>query len=121
MTDEPRPCYFCLGRLEDSLPGNIANYDHREILSLLCKCHELEIENTESQSAMLLKDHEMRKKDMIIERFDIQASFGVCHKLSLWQYLGRLYILSIYDTPDSRFIASPSSGNYAVLDGECWS
>ena len=55
-------------RLEDSLPGNINSGDHREILSLLCKVHELEIENTESQSAMLLKDYEMRKKDMIIER-----------------------------------------------------
>ena len=62
---------FPQGRLEDSLPGNINNGDHREILSLLCKVHELEIENTESQSAMLLKDYEMRKKDMIIERYDI--------------------------------------------------
>lgn len=35
----------------------------------MCKVHELEIENTEGQSACLIRDFQIKKKDMVISRF----------------------------------------------------
>ncbi|NP_001079193.1 kinesin-like protein KIF19 [Xenopus laevis] len=61
-------------RLEEALPKRISSDDQREILSLLCKVHELEIENTEMQSHALLKDNMIRQKDYMVQRFEQHRS-----------------------------------------------
>ncbi|XP_051851127.1 kinesin-like protein KIF19 isoform X1 [Antechinus flavipes] len=43
-------------RLEELLPRRIGSQEQREILSLLCRVHELEMENTEMQSHALIRD-----------------------------------------------------------------
>ena len=43
--------------------------DQQEVMRLLCRVHQLEIENLESQSASLLRDFQIKKKDMVISRF----------------------------------------------------
>ncbi|XP_013380933.1 kinesin-like protein KIF19 isoform X2 [Lingula anatina] len=51
-------------KLEEILPSKISSEEQKEILSLLCKVHELEIENIELQSQLFLKEHEIRQKDV---------------------------------------------------------
>ncbi|XP_032900452.1 kinesin-like protein KIF19 isoform X1 [Amblyraja radiata] len=57
-------------RLEELLPKRISSEQQREVLSLLCKVHELEIENTEMQSIALLKDNVIRQTNYVIQRFE---------------------------------------------------
>ncbi|KAM4692054.1 kinesin-like protein KIF19 [Rhinophrynus dorsalis] len=57
-------------RLEEVLPKRISSEEQREVLSLLCKVHELEIENTEMQSHALLKDNMIRQKNYMVQRFE---------------------------------------------------
>ncbi|KAM5134858.1 kinesin-like protein KIF19 [Mantella aurantiaca] len=57
-------------RLEEVLPRRISSEEQREVLSLLCKVHELEIENTEMQSHALLKDNMIRQKNYMVQRFE---------------------------------------------------
>lgn len=66
LTNIEWPCKHCLLQ---TIPKRINTEDQREILSLLCKVHELEIENTETQSACLLREFQIKRKDMVILKF----------------------------------------------------
>ncbi|XP_061564605.1 kinesin-like protein KIF19 isoform X2 [Cololabis saira] len=57
-------------RLEELLPQRVSSEEQREILGLLCKVHELEIENAEMQSHALLKDNVIRQKNFVVQRFE---------------------------------------------------
>ncbi|XP_043199191.1 kinesin-like protein KIF19, partial [Amphibalanus amphitrite] len=61
-------------KLEETLPDKISTDEQRELLQLLLKTHELEIENIEMRSNQLLKDHELRRRDLMILRFDRQRA-----------------------------------------------
>ncbi|XP_008312558.1 kinesin-like protein KIF19 [Cynoglossus semilaevis] len=56
-------------RLEELLPRRVSSEEQREVLGLLCKVHELEIENAEMQSHALLKDNVIRQKNFVVQRF----------------------------------------------------
>ena len=43
-------------------------------MSLLCKVHELEIAKVEMQRDALLKEHEVRKRDLLILKYDKQRT-----------------------------------------------
>ncbi|XP_046319425.1 kinesin-like protein KIF19 isoform X1 [Marmota monax] len=49
-------------RLEETLPRRIGSEEQREVLSLLCRVHELQVENTEMQSHALLRDGALRHR-----------------------------------------------------------
>ncbi|XP_078146971.1 kinesin-like protein KIF19 [Centroberyx gerrardi] len=57
-------------RLEELLPRRVSTDEQREVLGLLCKVHELEIENAEMQSHALLKDNVIRQKNFVVQRFE---------------------------------------------------
>ncbi|XP_045925548.1 kinesin-like protein KIF19 [Micropterus dolomieu] len=57
-------------RLEELLPRRVSSEEQREVLGLLCKVHELEIENAEMQSHALLKDNVIRQKNYVVQRFE---------------------------------------------------
>ncbi|KAJ7984805.1 hypothetical protein DPEC_G00358580 [Dallia pectoralis] len=57
-------------RLEELLPRRVSSEEQREVLGLLCKVHELEIENAEMQSGALLKDNVIRQKNYVVQRFE---------------------------------------------------
>ncbi|KAG8129228.1 hypothetical protein E2320_015906 [Naja naja] len=57
-------------RLEEALPWCISSEEQREVLSLLCKVHELEVENTAIQSSTLLKDNFIRHQERAVRRFE---------------------------------------------------
>ncbi|KAJ8364034.1 hypothetical protein SKAU_G00128650 [Synaphobranchus kaupii] len=57
-------------KMEELLPKRISNEEQREILTLLCRVHELEVENTEIQSVVLCKENLMRTKDFVIQRYE---------------------------------------------------
>ena len=56
------------------LPKRISTEEEAEILSLLCKVHELEIAKVEMQRDALLKEHEVRKRDLLILKYDKQRT-----------------------------------------------
>lgn len=56
-------------KLEEVIPQRISSEDQKEVLHLLCKVHELEITNTEVQSSCILRDFQIKKKDMVISRY----------------------------------------------------
>ncbi|KAK6301674.1 kinesin-like protein KIF19 [Coregonus clupeaformis] len=57
-------------RLEELLPRRVSSEEQREVLGLLCKVHELEIENAKMQSHALLKDNVIRQKNFVVQRFE---------------------------------------------------
>ncbi|XP_037093603.1 uncharacterized protein LOC119113387 [Pollicipes pollicipes] len=57
-----------------ALPEKISTDEQRELLELLLKTHELEIENMEIRSNQLIKDHELRRRDLMILRYDRQRA-----------------------------------------------
>ncbi|XP_048870300.1 kinesin-like protein KIF19 isoform X3 [Brienomyrus brachyistius] len=61
-------------KMEELLPSRISNGEQREILALLCRVHELEVENTEIQSAVLCKENVLRTKDFMIQRYEQHRS-----------------------------------------------
>ena len=64
--------YFLL----QELPKRISTEEESEVLSLLCKVHELEIEKVEMQSNTLLKEHEVRRRDLLILKYDKQRTLS---------------------------------------------
>nr|XP_028569945.1 kinesin-like protein KIF19 isoform X2 [Podarcis muralis] len=66
-------------RLEEALPWRISSEEQREVLSLLCKVHELEVENTAMQSGALLKDSLIRHQERTVRRFERHRS--LCHRI----------------------------------------
>ena len=60
--------------LLQELPRRISTDEEREILSLLCKVHELEIEKVEMQSEAVLKEHEVKRRDLLILKYDKQRT-----------------------------------------------
>uniref|UniRef100_A0A671P2C0 Kinesin-like protein n=1 Tax=Sinocyclocheilus anshuiensis TaxID=1608454 RepID=A0A671P2C0_9TELE len=66
-------------RLEELLPHRVSSEEQREVLCLLCKVHELEIENAEMQSSALLKDNVIRQKNVVVQRFEQHRH--LCHEI----------------------------------------
>ncbi|XP_072453812.1 kinesin-like protein KIF19 isoform X2 [Notamacropus eugenii] len=56
-------------QMEKLLPKQIINKDQREVLRLLCKAHELEVENTELQANNLYQKNLLCQKDFVIQRY----------------------------------------------------
>ena len=65
------------------MPKRISTAEEKEILSLLCKVHELEIDKVEMKSEALLKEHEVRRRDLLILKYDKQRS--LCDEIILRQ------------------------------------
>ncbi|XP_073876415.1 kinesin-like protein KIF19 isoform X7 [Macaca fascicularis] len=61
-------------RLEETLPRRIGSEEQREVLSLLCRVHELEVENTEMQSHALLRDGALRHRHEAVRRLEQHRS-----------------------------------------------
>ncbi|KAL7989581.1 hypothetical protein Chor_012247 [Crotalus horridus] len=66
-------------RLEEALPWCISSEEQREVLSLLCKVHELEVENTAIQSSTLLKDNFIHHQERAVRHFERYRS--LCHRI----------------------------------------
>ncbi|XP_050691538.1 kinesin-like protein KIF19 isoform X3 [Eriocheir sinensis] len=69
-----RACRRLVGMWCEALPNNITNDEQKEIISLLCKVHELEIQKVEMRSEALLKEHELQRRELVIMRYDRQRS-----------------------------------------------
>lgn len=61
-------------RLEETLPRRIGSEEQREALSLLCRVHELEVENAEMQSHALLRDGALRHRREAVRRLEQHRS-----------------------------------------------
>ncbi|KAJ3607412.1 hypothetical protein NHX12_024463 [Muraenolepis orangiensis] len=88
--------------LEEPLRRQLSSEEQREVLGLLCKVHELEIENAEMQSHALLKDNVIRHKNFVVQRFEQhrhlcaeiiqqQRQFIIEHSLLVPSQLQELY------------------------------
>ncbi|KAF7264631.1 hypothetical protein GWI33_022936 [Rhynchophorus ferrugineus] len=58
--------------LEDKLPSLLSSDDEREILALICRVHELEADKMALQSERLVRQHELKRRDLLILRYDRQ-------------------------------------------------
>ncbi|XP_019761161.1 kinesin-like protein KIF19 isoform X1 [Dendroctonus ponderosae] len=58
--------------LEDKLPSLLSSDDEREILALICRVHELEADKMALQSERLVRQHELKRRDLLIIRYDRQ-------------------------------------------------
>lgn len=54
------------------LPALLSSDDEREILALMCRVHELEADKMALQSERLVRQHELRRRDLVILRYDRQ-------------------------------------------------
>lgn len=58
--------------LLQELPALLSSDDEREILALMCRVHELEADKMALQSERLVRQHELRRRDLVILRYDRQ-------------------------------------------------
>ncbi|XP_054351614.1 kinesin-like protein KIF19 [Pongo pygmaeus] len=56
-------------QMERLLPRRVTSEDQREVLRLLCRAHELEVENTELQADNLCRKNLLCQKDFVIQRY----------------------------------------------------
>lgn len=70
-------------KLEEVLPQQANTAEQREVLSLMCKVHELEIENMEMQSVCLLRQFELRRRDMALAK--LAQHRGLCQEIIVSQ------------------------------------
>ncbi|XP_061000936.1 kinesin-like protein KIF19 isoform X2 [Dama dama] len=61
-------------RLEETLPRRVSSEEQREALGLLCRVHELELENAEMQSHALLRDGVLRHRREALRRLEQRRS-----------------------------------------------
>nr|KAF6447613.1 hypothetical protein HJG63_012019 [Rousettus aegyptiacus] len=55
-------------QLQQLLPAQAISADQKEVLRLLCRAHELEVENTELQASSLRRANLLCQKDVVIQR-----------------------------------------------------
>ncbi|XP_010641085.1 kinesin-like protein KIF19 [Fukomys damarensis] len=55
-------------QMETLLPAQVTSEDQREVLRLLCRAHELEVENTELRADGLCRKSLLCQKDLVIQR-----------------------------------------------------
>lgn len=74
-----------MSQLEKLLPTQAVSEDQREVLRLLCRAHELEVENTELRADKLCRGSLLRQKDLVIQRHHQHRL--LCERLiqDLWQ------------------------------------
>nr|XP_023029277.1 kinesin-like protein KIF19 [Leptinotarsa decemlineata] len=65
--------------LEDKLPSLLSSDDEREILALMCRVHELEADKMALQSERLVRQHELKRRDLLILRYDRQRQ--ICEEI----------------------------------------
>lgn len=58
-----------VSQMEQLLPQRVTSEDQREVLRLLCRAHELEVENTELQASNMCRKNLLCQKDLIIQRY----------------------------------------------------
>ena len=97
-------CVVCF----QQIPHRISNQNQQEILQLLCRVHQLEIENLEAKSISLLRDFQIKKKDMVITRFKHHRNLcadiikqqqqiiegKLCHTTSMLNYIKGVILCS---------------------------
>ncbi|XP_060521657.1 kinesin-like protein KIF19 isoform X2 [Cylas formicarius] len=62
--------------LEDKLPSLLSSDDEREILALICRVHELEADKMALQSERLVRQHELKRRDLLILRYTRQRQLS---------------------------------------------
>ncbi|XP_063240330.1 kinesin-like protein KIF19 isoform X1 [Bacillus rossius redtenbacheri] len=66
-------------KLEDELPRQTSSEEERELLGLVCRVHELEADKLALQSERLSRQHELRRRDRALLRFDRQRQ--ICEEI----------------------------------------
>ncbi|XP_077526332.1 kinesin family member 19A [Haemaphysalis longicornis] len=59
-------------KLTENLPNVASSEEQRELLRLLTQVHKLEVEKIEMQTDQLIREHELRQRDLMIVRYDRQ-------------------------------------------------
>ncbi|XP_044009041.1 kinesin-like protein KIF19 isoform X1 [Aphidius gifuensis] len=62
--------------LEDELPSRINSEEEKELLALMLRVHELEADKMMLQSERLVKQHELRRRELLLLRYDRQRQIS---------------------------------------------
>ncbi|XP_011635492.1 kinesin-like protein KIF19 [Pogonomyrmex barbatus] len=73
---ELETCRKCCAMLEDQLPSRINSDEERELLALMLRVHELEADKMMLQSERLVKQHELRRRELLLLRYDRQRQIS---------------------------------------------
>ncbi|XP_011874278.1 PREDICTED: kinesin-like protein KIF19 isoform X1 [Vollenhovia emeryi] len=73
---ELEACRKCSATLEDQLPSRINSDEERELLALMLRVHELEADKMMLQSERLVKQHELRRRELLLLRYDRQRQIS---------------------------------------------
>lgn len=73
---ELEACRKCSATLEDQLPSRINSDEERELLALMLRVHELEADKMMLQSERLVKQHELRRHELLLLRYDRQRQIS---------------------------------------------
>uniref|UniRef100_A0A3B3Z955 Kinesin-like protein n=1 Tax=Periophthalmus magnuspinnatus TaxID=409849 RepID=A0A3B3Z955_9GOBI len=118
-------------RTEELLPQRVSCEGQRQVLGLLCKVHELELEKAEMQSSTLLKDNLLRRKERVVQRFERhrqlcdkiiqrQRQF-IHHSLLVPPQLQELYDVYLKEADERRLeralALDTATARYAIKEG----
>ncbi|XP_024879018.1 kinesin-like protein KIF19 isoform X2 [Temnothorax curvispinosus] len=73
---ELEACRKCSAMLEDQLPSRINSDEERELLALMLRVHELEADKMMLQTERLVKQHELRRRELMLLRYDRQRQIS---------------------------------------------
>ncbi|XP_063995709.1 kinesin-like protein KIF19 isoform X1 [Diachasmimorpha longicaudata] len=73
---ELETCRQRSANLEDELPSQINSDQERELLALMLRVHELEADKMMLQSERLVKQHELRRRELLLLRYDRQRQIS---------------------------------------------
>ncbi|XP_033840198.1 kinesin-like protein KIF19 [Periophthalmus magnuspinnatus] len=119
-------------RTEELLPQRVSCEGQRQVLGLLCKVHELELEKAEMQSSTLLKDNLLRRKERVVQRFERhrqlcdkiiqrQRQFIHEHSLLVPPQLQELYDVYLKEADERRLeralALDTATARYAIKEG----
>ncbi|RXG71221.1 hypothetical protein Avbf_09959, partial [Armadillidium vulgare] len=57
-----------------SLPDQTSSQEEKELLTLLCKVHELEIQQVEMARNAIVREHDLYRRDLLLMRYDRQRA-----------------------------------------------
>lgn len=67
---------FCTLFESQELPSLINSDEERELLALMLRVHELEADKMMLQSERLVKQHELRRRELLLLRYDRQRQIS---------------------------------------------
>ncbi|XP_066545982.1 kinesin-like protein KIF19 [Amia ocellicauda] len=118
-------------KVEELLPRRMASEEQREVLTLLCRVHELEVENSELQASLLGRDTRRRHQDSVLQHYEQQRA--LCpeiieqqraliaeHNIPIPERLQELYALYLHELEEGSLEQLLALHNISTVGLQDW-